>query len=392
MRIPVVARTHRFATLHVRRATLLLCLLLGPSPLQAAKDAARGSTLWNTTYHCTDCHAQTSMADVVTEGSTVRGLLDAIQTVPTMRSTYLSTLGQNATDVADIAAYLASIVASTRGPDLDQQGLTGSWYEPAESGQGIEVEFYPDLVAPGTSLVSGAWFTFDAGAQGGPERQRWYVFGGNGARGAASIPVTIGQNVGGNFAEPPATTPAVVGSGTLSFSDCTNATLRYALNDGRSGSAPMTRITPNVTCVMSGVAPTNADFALSGNWYDPATSGQGFVLEVNPLAAIAFFAWYTYAQDGQAAGAAGQRWYTGQGAFAPGSRSIALTLGETTGGVFDQPTPAAQKTVAVGSATLTFASCATAELRYTFTGGSSAGRSGTLSLQRVGPVPTGCGP
>ncbi|HWD34964.1 MAG TPA: hypothetical protein VG840_02305, partial [Casimicrobiaceae bacterium] len=139
-----------------------------------------------------------------------------------------------------------------------------------------------------------------------------------------------------------------------------------------------------------GATPTNADFALSGNWYDPATSGQGFVFEVNPLAPVVFFAWYTYSPTGQAAGAAGQRWYTGQGTFTPGGRTIALTLGETTGGVFDQATPAGQKTVGVGSATVTFMSCTTAQLVFNFTGGTSAGRSGTINLSRVGPVPPGC--
>jgi hypothetical protein len=277
--------------------------------------------------------------------------------------------------------------------DLDQHGLTGSWFDAAESGQGIEVEFYPDLVAPGSSLVSGAWFTFDSGAPGGADRQRWYVFNGTGTRGATTIPITIGQNVGGNFAAGPVTTATVVGSGTLAFGDCNTGTLRYAFTDGsgRSGTIPISRITPNVTCVITGAAPGNADFSLSGNWFDPATSGQGFVFEVNPLAPVVFFAWYTYSPTGQMAGAAGQRWYTGQGAFTPGSRTIALTLGETTGGVFDQATPPGQKTVAVGTATVTFMTCTSAQLAYNFTGGTSTGRSGTIMLSRVGPVPPGCG-
>jgi hypothetical protein len=276
--------------------------------------------------------------------------------------------------------------------DLDQHGLTGSWFKAAESGQGVEVEFYPDLAAPGSALVSGAWFTFDSGAAGGADRQRWYVFNGNATRGATSIPITIGQNVGGNFAAGPVTTATVVGNGTLAFADCNNATLTYAFSDGsgRSGTIPMTRITPNVTCVSAGTPPANGDFSLSGNWFDPATSGQGFVFEVNPLAPVVFFAWYTYSPTGQMAGVAGQRWYTGQGAFTPGSRSIALTLGETTGGVFDQPTPASQKTVAVGTATVTFMTCTSAQLAYNFTGGTSMGRSGTIMLARVGPVPPGC--
>ena len=82
----------------------------------------------------------------------------------------------------------------------------------------------------------------------------------------------------------------------------------------------------------TGARPTNADFALSGNWYDRATDGQGITLEINPLSPVAFFAWYTYAPAGATAGAAGQRWYTGQSGYTAGARMLAMTLYETTGG------------------------------------------------------------
>jgi hypothetical protein len=53
-----------------------------------------------------------------------------------MRSRYLSTLAQNPMDLADMAAYIASVTSGQT--DIDQQGLTGSWYEAASSGQGFE--------------------------------------------------------------------------------------------------------------------------------------------------------------------------------------------------------------------------------------------------------------
>jgi hypothetical protein len=34
--------------------------------------------------------------------------------------------------------------------DLNQHGLTGSWHSPATPGQGIEIEVFPNLVAPAT--------------------------------------------------------------------------------------------------------------------------------------------------------------------------------------------------------------------------------------------------
>src|SRR5690348_1619717 len=320
--------------------------------------------------------------------------------LPALPTDGATAINHNGGRVAAMATNFAGVSAAVNvaaappppnGFNLDQQGLTGSWYDAAENGQGFEIEIYPDLVSPGTGLLQGAWFTFDKTPAGGADHQRWYTFNGHAQSGDDSVQLAIFQNVGGNFDAPPVTQPVPVGSGTLSFDTCGSGTLSYTFsNGGGSGVIPITRITPNVTCVVGAAPAQNGDFALSGNWFDPATSGQGFVFEVNPLSPIVFFAWYTYAPSGQAAGASGQRWYTGQGTFTPGMRTVALTLGETTGGVFDQPTPAGQKTVAVGTARVTFTSCTSAQLQYAFTCGSSAGRSGTINLARVGPVPPGC--
>jgi hypothetical protein len=199
--------------------------------------------------------------------------------------------------------------------------------------------------------------------------------------------------VGGNFDAAPITQPTVVGTGSLSFADCSNATLAYTFTDGsaRTGSIALTRLTPNVTCTV-GIAPsTNADFALSGNWFDATTPGQGIVVDVNPVSPAVFLTWYTYAPAGQALGASGQRWFVGLlKPYVIGSRMLMLPLFETTGGVFDQPTNPNPSSMPVGSATLTFASCTSAQLNFNFTSGSSMGQSGTIALTRVGPVPPGC--
>ena len=253
--------------------------------------------------------------------------------------------------VASVVLFSAS--AHGASPDLNQHGLTGSWYDPAKSGQGIELEVFPDLIAPGTSLVQGAWFTFDSAPVGASDRERWYTFNGNGQSGSASVPVTIYQNVGGNFDALPITQPTAVGSGTLAFSDCSNGTLSYTFTDGsgRTGSTPLTRLTPNVTCATDAASGTDADFALSGNWFAPATSGQGVVLELNPGSQSLLLTWYTYAPAGQSMGASGQRWFFGlQKPYVPGSRSFALQLYETTGGLFDQPTNPAPSSEPVGTA------------------------------------------
>src|SRR5436190_9170155 len=196
---------------------------------------------------------------------------------------------------------ILSLSVQGASPDLNQHGLTGSWFDPAKNGQGIELEVFPNLVAPGTSLIQGSWFTFDSTSAGGADRERWYTFNGNGQSGSGSVPVTIYQNVGGDFSAPPITQPINVGSGTLAFGDCSNATLSYMFTDdsGRTGSTALTRLTPNVTCTEGTAADTNGDFALSGNWYAAETSGQGLVLEVNPKSPAVLLTWYTYAPGGQ---------------------------------------------------------------------------------------------
>jgi hypothetical protein len=280
---------------------------------------------------------------------------------------------------------------SSLSPDLNQHGLTGSWYKPATSGQGVEIEVYPNSMSGTTGLAFVSWFTYDTVA-GGENHQRWYTALGSVVTHQPNATLTIYQNTGGNFNALPTTAAQPVGTATLNFASCTSGQFSYNFTDGsgRTGSIPLTRLTQNVTCATT--APpfsSNTDFALSGNWYDATTAGQGFTIEVNPTSGALFAAWYTYAPMGGSAGAAGQRWYTAQASFTAGMRSIPVTIYETTGGVFNTPMPAPQ-TAAVGTGTLAFQSCTVATFNYNFTGGSSSGLSGTIPLGRVGPVPPGC--
>lgn len=285
-----------------------------------------------------------------------------------------------------------AVQVSGPGPDLNQHGLTGSWYEAATSGQGVEVEVFPDMMAAGTGLAQVSWFTYDTAGGADPDHQRWYTLSGPVITGQPNAALTIYQNTGGNFNAAPTTMGHAVGTATLSFATCSSGQLSYNFTDGtgRMGTMPLTRLTQNVTCSTTAPYPTNPDFAFSGNWYNAATSGQGFTVEINPISGVAFLAWYTYAPNGADAGAAGQRWYTAQGAFTLGMRSIPVTIYETTGGIFDTPTPPSQSTVVVGTGTMAFQNCTAATFNYNFTGGTSNGLSGTIALSRVGPTPPGC--
>lgn len=272
-------------------------------------------------------------------------------------------------------------------PDARQRGLSGFWYDPATSGQGFAFEIYPDALTDGAGYLFGGWFTFDTLA-GGASAQRWYSLGGAVRTDAVAQELTIYRNVGGNFALPPSTRAEEVGRATLVFETCTRATLSYHFADGsgRQGEIDLQRLTPNLTCTTTAVAPSNADFALSGFWYDPQLSGQGVFVEINGAAPVAVLAWYTYASDGQTAGVAGQRWYTAQVAYPEGARSVTMPVYQTTGGVFDTPTPPGQATVEIGRATLNFHDCASAVLSYAFDDGGG----GSLPLSRLVGTPPDC--
>jgi hypothetical protein len=278
---------------------------------------------------------------------------------------------------------------------LNQHGLTGSWYDPANSGEGIELEVYPNAVAPGVALLQGSWFTFDWSLLWTEVvLQRWYTFSGAVPEGATSAKLVLYLNVDGNFNALPVTSATPVGTVVLSFNDCTSGRMEVVFNDVLSGihSIPLTRLTPNVTCSADGMHAPNADFAYSGHWFDPVTSGQGVFFELNPLAEIVFVTWQTYGRDAQGSGIAGQRWYTGQAHFKPGSRSFPMSLYEANIGWRESAGGGSYATYSarVGTATATFIDCETATLTFAFAYGSNHGLTGTTHVSRVGPTPPDC--
>lgn len=339
-----------------------------------------------------DCAGQTSG-----HGSTCTATIGFTPSAAGPRSTQLE-IDYHPTAVPTLhfnRFYSITGVGATSGSpgtlNIDQQGLTGGWYQAATSGQGFEIEVFKDIAGAGVGFLQGSWFTFDATTSGGADHGRWYTFGGPVHAGTNSASMPLYQNIGGNFNALPVTSATQVGNVTITFTDCSTAQYDYNFTDGsnRSGTVPLMRLIPNVVCANSDSAPGPSDFGLSGNWYDATKSGQGLAFEVNPVAKFVFFAWYTYAVAGQAQGASGQRWFTGEGSYTPGARMIPVLLYETTGGVLNSTTPA-PSTVQVGSATVAFSSCSAARLTYAFTSGSISGQSGAIDLVRVGPVPSSC--
>ena len=294
--------------------------------------------------------------------------------------------------LADSGVLSVSILLQTM-VNLNQQGLTGSWFNPATGGQGIELVVYPDLVGAGQGLLFGGWFTYDVDAAGG---RRWYGLTGNVRSDNSLADLQIFDVEGGNFAAPPAVGPTgALGTATIRFDSCTSGVLIYAFSDGshRSGKIPLTRLTPNANCSLSGYdyfTPTAS--LLSGNWFNPETSGQGFMLDFSPAIGTMFGAWYTFAKNGsQIGGAVSQNWYTLQTShLLPDRRLLSnVPIIETSGGAFDKGSPA-PASVVVGTADITLLDCSTMTLRYSFAAGENAGLSDTIALLRLGPEPPHC--
>ncbi|MGJ8664472.1 MAG: DUF6923 family protein, partial [Marinicella sp.] len=123
----------------------------------------------------------------------------------------------------------------------------------------------------------------------------------------------------------------------------------------------------------------NAGF--NGSWINPATSGQGLMVDVFPVSDVFFAAWFTF-DDGQesnkaAVGSIEQRWLTLSGAVGD-DNTVELDIYNSSGGVFDDP--AAVDTVVVGSMTVTFEDCTSGFVEYIF---ADSGLSGSFPIQRI---------
>jgi plastocyanin len=117
---------------------------------------------------------------------------------------------------------------------------------------------------------------------------------------------------------------------------------------------------------------------VAGSWYNPATSGQGILLEASTSAGVLTLAWFTWTTEG-----GGYDWLTGAGGFEGGTATVDLV--RTTGGRFDDPAPV-QNTV-VGTAQLTFTDCSHATFSYTLP---EPQGSGEIPLQRILPANPAC--
>ena len=130
-------------------------------------------------------------------------------------------------------------------------------------------------------------------------------------------------------------------------------------------------------------APFRITQAMAGGWFEPATAGQGFLMDVFDKTNNMFLAWFTYDLERPGAGASamigdpGHRWLTAQGQFS--GDTAELDISWTSGMIFDSGTPPFSQTQD-GSMTVEFSDCYTGLVTYDL---GSAGVQGQVPIQRL---------
>ncbi len=131
------------------------------------------------------------------------------------------------------------------GPFFINPGLNDVWATPGKNGQGILIAVFPDA-----EVFFSAWFTYDstrppddATSELGEPDQRWVTMQGDFNGNTANLVVYI--STGGVFdtAAPAPGDPIPIGTASIVFHDCGNATLSYEIPDlDLENTEPLVRI------------------------------------------------------------------------------------------------------------------------------------------------------
>ena len=162
--------------------------------------------------------------------------------------------------------------------------LSGLWWNPAESGWGI------DFTQRG-NIVFAVWYTYDAA--GAP---KWYVASrcelpASSAAGSCSAPLyeATGPGFFGTSFDPAAVHLSQAGTLSLSFSDANTGTMSYSVA-GEARSVAIVR-----QPLPGGTVPPPVDY--TDLWWNPAESGWG--LAVTHRFNVIFLAWFVYDASGK---------------------------------------------------------------------------------------------
>lgn len=264
-----------------------------------------------------------------------------------------------------------------------EQGISGTWYDPAHNGEGWFVELMDD----DTALVY--WFTYTPPAVGSVQAQAW--IGGLGEiRGSSIVVPEAGSWISSGPPFGPDFDPGEVvlrpwGKFVLSFADCDSGVMYYRSGDPDfgNGSLDLARLTSieSLDCGKPAQAASEPQAeggfavspAISGAWYDPDHAGEGWLLEIQ-ADGQALLAWFSYDPEGS------QAWFLNTGTIEGNTITFDLLnpSGTDFGPTFD---PNKVSRPAWGTAAFTFDGCNSGSVNY---GSPLPGYgSGSLGLTRL---------
>jgi hypothetical protein len=229
---------------------------------------------------------------------------------------YEDTAGEANTDTGGSDATIGVTLSpdALGDPFVVEPGTSSAWYDPARNGEGFMLE----ILEGGRAILY--WFTYDDDGA-----QDWYVAEGE-IRGNRILFPELLRVSGGEFGpgfDPDKVERSVIGSARFIWSSCDTGAMDWVLDGAAPGGGPrhgrmnLSRLSRvmGLDCDMPVAAPELEAGRLSGSWYDPGHSGEGYVLEV--LAdQRALVYWFSF--DGEGA----RRWFFGTGAIDGGHLSF----------------------------------------------------------------------
>jgi hypothetical protein len=202
-------------------------------------------------------------------------------------------------------------------------GTSSAWFDTSRNGEGFLLE----ILAGARAVVY--WFTYDEEG-----RQDWYIAEGE-IRGNRILFPELMRVSGGEFGpgfNPDNIVNNNVGSASFIWSSCDSGAMSWVINkDGgsrRQGRMNLTRLSRvmGIDCGKIASPPVLEAMRLSGSWYDPSHSGEGYVLEVLADQRVLAY-WFSFDMEGN------RRWFFGTGEIS-GSKLIFEEMHTTIGGVF----------------------------------------------------------
>jgi len=238
-------------------------------------------------------------------------------------------------DVAPNQLLTLNAAQSSPAPFALEPGISAAWYDPSHEGEGFMLE-----ILPGNRAVM-YWFTYTAEGE-----QDWYIAVGDVTGRRILFPelLTISGGTFGPGFDASQVSEAVVGSAAFSWDSCSTGRMDWVIGD-QQGRLELQRLS-SVMGLGCGIptpgVPPAPEHVLSGSWYDPARSGEGYTLEILADGRVLVY-WFSFDPDSN------RRWFFGVGSVEDGDLVFTDMLTTRGGGFGEDFDPATVEGLPWGS-------------------------------------------